>query len=292
MSGEGDVAADDDRDVAMGHEVDDCGGWVGDAMDLGLPVTSAAFTHVGLMRAENQDAVLDRPDIGLWAVADGMGGHLDGRLASQSVVAGLAAVADDPPATPRAFLQACGRALGDTHARLLARAAHAGGHRPPGSTVVALLMRDRHALCLWAGDSRAYRVRAGVMERLTRDHTVVQDMLEAGYLTPEAAAVHPARHALTRAVGALDDLLLEQSRDPVRPGDLFLLCSDGVCGVLSEGTLASLMVKGLASGSDDPIRVRAILESVHQAVLDAGAPDNLSAVVVLIGEHGGDDGQP
>lgn len=283
MSGEGDVAVDDDRDVATGHDADDGGDRIGGAVDLGLPATSAAFTDVGLMRAENQDAVLDRPDVGLWVVADGMGGHTDGRMASQAVVDGLAAVADGPPAAPRAFLQACGKALGDTHARLLARAARTGSRRPPGSTVVALLVRDRHALCLWAGDSRAYRLRAGVLERLTRDHTVVQDMMEAGYLTPEAAAAHPARHALTRAVGALDDLLLEQTRDPVRPGDLFLLCSDGVCGVLSEGALASLMVEGLAAGADESIRVRAILEGLHQAVLEAGAPDNLSAVVILMG---------
>ena len=283
MSGESDVAADDDRAEATGRETGDQGDRVGDALDLGLPVTSAAFTDIGLVRGENQDAVLDRPDIGLWAVADGMGGHADGRLASQSVVTGLAAVADDPPATPRGFLQACGKALGDSHAALLARAARTGSQRPPGSTVVALLMRDRHALCLWAGDSRAYRLRDGDLARLTRDHTVVRDMVEAGYLTPEEVAAHPARHALTRAVGGLDDLLLEQTRDPVRPGDLFLLCSDGVCGVLTDGTLASLMAERLAAGGDDPIRVRAILESLHQAVLEAGAPDNLSAVVVLVG---------
>ncbi len=285
------MAADNNRDDATGHEAEDDaedhGDRVGGVMDLGLPVTSAAFTDVGLMRVENQDAVLDRPDMGLWVVADGMGGHTDGRLASQAVVDGLAAVADGPPSTPRAFLQACGKALGETHAHLLARAAHSGHQRPPGSTVVALLVRDRHALCLWAGDSRAYRLRAGVLERLTRDHTVVQDMMEAGYLTPEAAAAHPARHALTRAVGALDDLLLEQTRDPVRPGDLFLLCSDGVCGVLSEGAVASLMVEGLATGTDDCIRVRAILEGLHQAVLEAGAPDNLSAVVILMGRSDG-----
>nr|WP_246423082.1 PP2C family serine/threonine-protein phosphatase [Roseospira visakhapatnamensis] len=235
------------------------------------------------MRAENQDAVLDRSDAGLWAVADGMGGHAEGALASRSVVRGLATVADDPPGTPRDVLQACGQALGASHRQLLARAARAGGLRPPGSTVVALLLRDRHALCLWAGDSRAYRLRDEGLECLTRDHTVVQDMIDAGVLSPAAAAAHPARHALTRAVGAVDDLVLEQTRHPVRPGDLFLLCSDGVCGVLSDGALASVLRAGLASGDDDGARVRAIVEAVRRAVLDAGAPDNLSVVAILTG---------
>jgi len=236
-----------------------------------------------LVRSENQDAVLDRPDRGLWVVADGMGGHADGRLAAETVVSELAAVADDPPPTPREFLTACGQALGRAHRILRERAAQTPALRPPGSTVVTLLMRQRHFLCLWVGDSRAYRFRAGVLEGLTRDHTVVQDLLDGGHLSAAEALIHPARHALTRALGALDELLLEKTRDPVRAGDLFLLCSDGMSGVVSEGTLSACISAGLAVDGEDRARVQAILEGLHGAARDAGAPDNLSVIVILVG---------
>ena len=159
---------------------------------------SSAATDPG-GRAHNEDALLDRPDLGLWAVADGAGGHAHGAAASAAVVAALDSI---PPGLTAAEMLAQVRLrLGSVHAALLAEAGARGEGCVMASTVVVLIARGTHFACLWAGDSRLYRLRDGTLDQLTRDHSLVQELVDEGRLTEAEADTHPQRNVITRAIG-------------------------------------------------------------------------------------------
>ena len=163
---------------------------------LPFPFRSTARTHVGRVRKVNEDRILDRPDRALWAVADGMGGHRGGDIAAELAVAVLRDLADDSaPITDDAILAALMRA----NAEILARGATAGG--VIGSTIVALHIAQGEAHIFWAGDSRAYRATRGAWEQVTRDHSLVQELLDQGLIDSSDAAHHPRAHVITRALG-------------------------------------------------------------------------------------------
>jgi protein phosphatase len=231
---------------------------------------SVGRTHAGCVRDLNEDALLNRPDIGLWAVADGMGGHAGGEVASAAVVEALAGVSNFT--TAYAFRDAAAQALADANAELIRRSAECG---TMGSTVVSLLAHDGHYACLWAGDSRAYLYRAGALKRLTRDHSLVQEMVDAGALSEEGARGHPRSNVITRAVGAQDELTLDAVFGVIQPGDRFLLCSDGLTGVVTDREIADAMI-------------RAPLEAAAERLLDQalarGAPDNVT-LIMIAAEH-------
>ncbi len=233
---------------------------------MSLRLVSRAVTHPGAVRPRNEDALLDRADLGLWAVADGAGGHGAGDVASAAIVAALA---DLPPALSAAELLAQVRLrLSAVHAELQARAAAAGPGRIMASTVVVLLARGGHYACLWAGDSRAYRLRDGRLERLTRDHSLVQELVDQGVLDEEAAEQHPQANVITRAIGAHGELELDKVSARVAPGDVFLLCSDGLFKALAEAEIASVLAAG---GGPD---------ALVEAALARGARDNVTALAV------------
>lgn len=223
-----------------------------------------AVTHPGAVRPHNEDAMVCRPDAGLYAVADGAGGHQAGDVASAMIADTLASLPAALP--PDQALQQVRLRLAAVHDALRERAA-------PGSiiasTVVVLLIRNGYFVCLWAGDSRAYRLRHGRLEAMTKDHSLVQDMVDRGALTEEEAERHPQANIITRAVGAGDDpLVLDKVTGPVEPGDRFLLCSDGLCKTLDRATLAHLTIE------PEPA------ERLVAAALAAGVRDNVTAVVV------------
>jgi serine/threonine-protein phosphatase Stp1 len=227
---------------------------------------SVGRTHVGCVRSLNEDAVLNRADIGLWAVADGMGGHEGGEIASAAVVDALGEVSNFTSAY--AFRDAAAQALVDANAKLIEMSADRG---TMGSTVVTLLAHEGHYACLWAGDSRAYLYRAGALKRLSRDHSVVQEMVDAGAISEEHARAHPRSNVITRAVGAREELDVESVFGVIQAGDRFLLCSDGLTGVVTDREIADAMI-------------RAPLEAAAERLLDQalarGAPDNVSLVLV------------
>lgn len=233
---------------------------------------SAARTEAGKVRARNEDAVLDRPQQGLWVVADGMGGHQNGALASRLVIDSLAELPDAGDLAQRlAQLRQCLHAL---NRRLGQTPTVTAAHPDPviGSTVVALLASGTRAVCVWAGDSRCYLWRAGRLYQLSRDHSLVQELIDAQQLTAEQAAGHPAAHALTRAVGAGEQLVLDILEFEVLPGDSFLLCSDGLYQELAPpdlGAALSLPCAALA------------VQRLFEQALQGPARDNLSAVVIL-----------
>lgn len=234
--------------------------------------TSAAVSHVGQVRQLNEDACLDAAERGIWAVADGMGGHAAGDVASASVIATLADVV-----VPSGL----GELVSDVQGRLqrVNKTLHKEGQRRGqiiGSTVVALLTYGRHAVAVWAGDSRMYRVRGGALQQLTKDHSRVQEMVGQGLVSAEEAAAHPQANVITRAIGVARELVLDSVMFDVEVGDVFVLCSDGLSGELSDGEIARALMAGA------PAEVAGNL--VEQA-LARGARDNVTAVVIHAADH-------
>ncbi len=232
---------------------------------------SSARSDAGRVREINEDACLDAPLEGRWAVADGMGGHAVGDLASRLVVDRLSQLLSAAGMTgslseARACLQSANRQLREEAAR----------RQVPriGSTVAVLLACDRFCGYLWAGDSRIYLCRHGQLRQLTRDHSQVEELRLLGQLTDEEARNHPAHHIITRAVGATDRLDLDEDAIEVADGDVFLLCSDGLSNELSDEEIRTT----LATVPTTDCR-RATDELVDMA-LARGGRDNITAVVV------------
>jgi protein phosphatase len=229
--------------------------------------TSAARTDTGCVRQVNEDALLDCPERGVWAVADGMGGHAVGDVASRTVIDSLAKT------TGANGLQS---ALADARSRLLAvnewlreEAARRRVTRI-GSTVVMLVAREGACGYLWAGDSRIYLYRRGRLVQLTRDHSHVEELKARGQLTAEEALHHPAQHLITRAVGALDVLELDEDSIDLHDGDRFLLCSDGLSNEVDESEMASQL-----ADADCELAAQRLLE----LALSRGGRDNISVIV-------------
>ena len=231
----------------------------------GMTWRSAARTDMGKVRTRNEDAVLDRPQQGLWAVADGMGGHARGDLASLRLVSRLGALPAQTDFESR--LQAVRESLHDTHHRLIADSAGTVS----GSTVVVLILEGQQGACIWAGDSRCYLWREQRLYQLSRDHSFARQLMEQEHMSPGQAMAHPDARALTRAVGAGEPLTLDILAFAVQPGDVFLLCSDGLYQDLSPKAL------GQAMNEDAP---HTCLARLFDAVLAGEARDNLSAVVI------------
>jgi len=225
---------------------------------------SWAATHVGTVRKHNEDSFVERGDLGVWAVADGAGGHARGDVASRMVAEALEGLPSN--LTPAEVLAEIRKRMTETNTALRASTAP---DEISASTVVILIARGDHFACLWAGDSRAYLLRDGVMTQITRDHSLVQEMVEAGAIKAEDAESHPNANVITRAIGSEDDLDLDKVSDRLMPGDRFLLCSDGLCKTLPEQMLAELLAI-----ADDPA------ERLIEATLRHRGRDNVTAVVV------------
>lgn len=212
---------------------------------------SAFVSHQGAVRAVNEDAFFDAPDIGVWAVADGMGGHEAGQLASSLIVDALDTIPQIESAEQR-VTAVRGRLNGvNQRLREIAQERYAG--RIIGSTVAILLADDDEATCLWAGDSRVYLLRQGQLRRLTRDHSKVEEMIAEGLLQPSEAEGHRLANVITRAVGAQPELLLETRVEKARVGDRFLICSDGLTKTISDEELAGLLGNGSSESAAERI---------------------------------------
>lgn len=228
-------------------------------------------THVGLRRKVNEDSLLECTERGLWAVADGMGGHEAGEVASAMVVEALAGLpitsnleadtANAVSAMIRVNQELIVLARSDIHPRTI------------GSTVVGLIIRDGQYRCFWAGDSRAYRVRRGVIRQLTRDHSLVQDLVEAGMIAPDEAHNHPNANVITRAVGAAETLIVDTVGGDARPGDQFLLASDGLTRLVDDGEMRDELAE---------LEPSEAAGKLLDAVLVRGAPDNVSLIITKV----------
>lgn len=200
---------------------------------------SWANSHPGAVRTHNEDAFVDRPDLGLWAVADGAGGHDAGEIASGMLKEVLDTI---PPGLSASELLAQVRLrVADVHQALRDEAEKRGPRSIIASTLVVLLARDGHFACLWAGDSRVYLLRNGTLAQVTRDHSLVQELVDAGTISADEADGHPRANVITRAVGAAETLELDKVSNRLAAGDRFLLCSDGLNKTLSDAELATLL---------------------------------------------------
>jgi serine/threonine protein phosphatase PrpC len=226
-----------------------------------------ARTHAGRRRKVNEDALLARQDLGLWAVADGVGGQTAGDVASALVVDRLERAGGGQSVMDRT--DAARTAIQDANAALWRMAC--AKSKTIGSTVVALAMGDEGYRCLWAGDSRAYLLRDGVLRQITHDHSVVQKLVDSGDLAPEAAATHPNANLITRAVGSAPDLALDTIEGDIRAGDHFILATDGLTRLLRTDELAQVQ------DADD---LELLADRWVETVLARGAPDNLTFVIV------------
>jgi type VI secretion system protein ImpM len=239
------------------------------AEDLGsathFTLSSGAATDVGTVRSENQDSLLLNDANRVWAVADGLGGHREGGRASQMVIDALNAL--EPTSSLNAALHSAREALSRVNADLRRGALGQYDGEGSGSTVVTLLVRGGEWAVQWAGDSRAYRFRAGALEQLTRDHSTSQEP-DPGDTQPRLV---PPRGDVTRAVGGEEELLLDSISEPLADGDRFLLCSDGLYDALDEPNLVRCLEES------DPLRAS---QALIEAACAAGARDNVTAVVV------------
>jgi serine/threonine-protein phosphatase Stp1 len=233
---------------------------------------SWAATHAGSVRPHNEDHFVNRPDLGLWAVADGAGGHEAGEVASGTIAQLLEGIPGELSGIR--VLAEVRQRLTEAHWVLRREANQRGEGAVVASTVVVLLARDAHFACLWAGDSRAYLMRGGALTQVTRDHSLLQELLDSGTITPAEAANHPQANVITRAVGAdADGLELDKVTGELLPGDRFLLCSDGLCKVLDDAQLKELMA------APDGVPPSELLVS---AALAQRATDNITAVAIEV----------
>lgn len=227
---------------------------------------SYGLTNVGAVRKVNEDAFLDRPDLGVWAVADGMGGHAAGDVASQTVVERLAQL----PANGKLsiLVDLAEDRLLEANRKLL-KLAMRQKERTIGTTVMTLLARGRHAVCLWAGDSRLYRIRGKQIEQMVQDHAMIEDLIASGLITREEAADHPQANRITRAIGAMPSLFLDMELFEVRAGDLYLLCSDGLYKELTNDEIVHTLNNDVHA-----------VDRLIMFALERGAHDNVTVVAV------------
>ena len=228
-----------------------------------------AATHRGAVRAINEDSILSLPELGVWIVSDGMGGHEGGDFASQTVVEAVAMLPLNLDGAD--LVQAVADAIGDAHDIILREADRRNATM--GATVVALVVTEGRFFGLWSGDSRLYRLRDDQLEMMSSDHSIVAELVKAGKLTWDAAEHQPQSNAITQAVGVGDAFELEAVSGQIHSGDRYLLCSDG----LTKYANSHLLRKVLADTSIERVGDRFV-----EIALAGGGADNVSLIVVDI----------
>jgi serine/threonine protein phosphatase PrpC len=239
-----------------------------------LKFETAAITHPGHVRHFNEDSIFADGERGIWLVADGMGGHRDGNIASAMIAEAAQRIGKG--ASLMDLTEAFRRGIGAVNGELLARS-NGQAHRIVGSTVAALLVHEANYCCLWAGDSRCYLVRDSSIEQLSHDHTEVQELVDRGVLSQAEAASWPRRNVVTRAVGAIDDFQMEHASGVVRSGDCFVLCSDGLTGHVNDEEILARSSKLSANQAS---------HELLELALARGGKDNISVVVVNVVARG------
>jgi protein phosphatase len=249
-----------------------------------MQVRAEGLTHVGRQRQHNEDAFLVEKDAGLFLVADGMGGHAAGEIASRiavdSITEFILHTKEDDGTWPHAYDEHFSRttnrlmaAVRMANTRVLEAMRKDARLRGMGTTVVACLADDQTVSVAHVGDSRAYLIRDGALSRITNDHSWVFEQVQAGMLSEAEAEKHPLRNVITRALGGALQVTPDASEIATKPGDVFLLCSDGLTGMVPE----SEILRVVTSNNGDMLRA---CQQLIDAANERGGLDNVTAVLV------------
>ncbi|MEE4012146.1 PP2C family serine/threonine-protein phosphatase [Roseibium sp. FZY0029] len=239
-------------------------------MDASMRGFAIGLTHVGRVRQQNEDTFFIDEGKGIFAVMDGAGGMHNGAMASALVREALTSITQ--PRSAEDLLEQFESRLITAKDRIEQAAAKANG-AAMGTTIAALLISGSNFACLWAGDSRVYRLRNGRLEQLTTDHTEAQELVDQNVLTPEEARTFARRHVITRAIGSGIELELELVSGNLRQGDRFLLCSDGLTGHLDDSVIGTFLMNGAPTST---------AQSLINGALEGGGSDNVTVVIVDI----------
>lgn len=249
-------------------------------------VVMTGLSDRGRMREGNEDAIATRPELGIAVLADGMGGHRAGEVASRMAVEIVTrhfaerlapgnGLAGEPEPVVSEAIRLANSAIYD-----------AAQARPEcqgmGSTIVVVLFSASKLCVGHVGDSRLYRLHEGRLEQLTQDHSVIQELVNRGLFTPEEARQSVAKNLVTRALGVEPDIVPDVSARRLQAGDIYLLCSDGLNDVLADEEIAELLAR---HGEDLDTAARRMVERANER----GGPDNISVILArIVGDEGGD----
>jgi protein phosphatase len=236
-------------------------------------VEQASLTDVGRQRNANEDALFEAEGVALFAVADGMGGARAGEVAAGAAVEELSGLTGEADIGEGQLASAVEQANRRIHELSQSDESLSG----MGTTMTTLAVRDAEVAIAHVGDSRAYRLREGELDRLTHDHSLVDEMVRAGKLTPEEAEVHPQRSIITRALGPEPEVEVERLTHPARPGDVYLVCSDGLTTMLPEDAIGAIL------GARSSLAEAA--EALVRAANEAGGRDNITVVLFRLGDE-------
>lgn len=229
----------------------------------------ASATNVGTVREVNEDAVSELPEIGLWTVADGMGGHDAGNVASRMIVESLSDLSR--PDALSEFVDSVENQILDVNYRLLEYSEIMLDGRTIGSTFISFMLYEQVGVVLWMGDSRLYLYRGQEFIQLSRDHSHVVELLQTGVITEEEAINHPESNIITRAVGTSDEAYVDMDVFNVQLGDVFLLCSDGLYNAVDPESITEII------SNAEP--EKAVTDLIDEALAN-NASDNVSVIVI------------
>jgi serine/threonine protein phosphatase PrpC len=251
-------------------------------------LTWAVTSDPGLKRTSNEDSYSTRPDVGLFVVADGMGGHVAGEVASRVAVEAIEAFIQETagadknrtwpfPFDPTISLEAnrLRAAFRLANRKIAAAIADSQDLRGMATTASAVLLGPRGASVAHVGDSRVYVLRSGKLEQITHDHSWVEEQVRAGTLTPSAARQHPWRNVVTRALSGGEDPEVDVTEVSPRPGERYLLCSDGLFTVVPDHRIAEIL-------GEPGVPLESITRSLVESANDGGGPDNITALILQI----------
>jgi protein phosphatase len=234
-----------------------------------LQFQTGSATHVGRVRTVNEDNHLADPARGIWLVADGMGGHSNGQLASATVVKAVESVG--APASAPDLLARFKDRIHRANAELIDLAAGEEEDSVIGATMAALLVFGGHYACVWSGDSRVYLVREGSIIQLSKDHTEVQELLDRGAIRPAEAKLWPRRNVVTKAIGVFDEPSLDIVHGEIHSGDAFVLCSDGLTGHVEDEEILEKASR---------LSPQEACDALIALTLERGAKDNVTVIIV------------
>ncbi len=229
------------------------------------------------MRELNEDSYVEIPQHGVWVVADGMGGHEAGEVASKLIVDDIKSSnlggQNDQIYNQQDKVTSIRQSILNSNQEIRGISERQFNGKTIGSTVVALSLTTTHYNIIWAGDSRAYLFRNGQLQQVTRDHSQVEELLANELITPEEAENHPLANVITRAVGAHEELLLDETVGTIQAGDIFLLCSDGLYNEISFTEIENLIKSSDISETNKAL--------IHSALIRE-AKDNITSILIKI----------